>query len=213
MYYVRRIVKSYRWKNVTFIGHSLGGCIIFLYASIYPNDVSKYVSLDTCGPCGRNPKNVLALASNNIDQLFDTTEDFCYEYDEMLNILKDGHNGSLDKEACEILLKRGLKPAPHKENCYVFSRDPRLKINALPFFTIEEIKDFASRITCEVLNIRANRGTKFDDPENYDITLDAIKRRARRFEKVVVDGTHHVHLTHADRIAPIILNFLTPERE
>ncbi|XP_056648944.1 probable serine hydrolase [Diorhabda sublineata] len=213
VYYVRRIVKTYRWNDVTFIGHSLGGCIIFLYASIYPHDVSKFVSLDTCGPCGRNGTKVLRQANLNIDQLFDAGDDFCYGYDEMLNILMDGHNGSLDKESCEILLKRGLKPAKDKENCYVFTRDPRLRINALPFFTIDEIKDFASRITCEVLNIRANRGTKFDDPENYDITLDAIKRQAKRFERVVVEGTHHVHLTNADRIAPIILNFLINRTE
>ncbi|XP_057651450.1 probable serine hydrolase [Diorhabda carinulata] len=214
VYYVRRIVKYFDWKKIILIGHSLGGGISFLYASTYPNDVIKFISIDNCGPCLRSTQPMLAIAKNNIDNLFEyEKKDFddilCYEYDEMLDIMIDGHHGSVYEEGCKILLKRGMKPSTHKDNCYVFTRDPRLKINAFAFFTLEKVLHLASRITCEVLNIRAKGGNQTDPKENYDIIMSAIEKSAKRFERVLIEGTHHVHLNDADVVGPIIVNFLS----
>jgi pimeloyl-ACP methyl ester carboxylesterase len=184
----------------------------FLYASTYPNDVEKFVSFDNCSPSFRNPKKVLGLAANNIDKLFDyergSEDSLCYDYEEMLSIFMEGHHGSLDVEGAEMLLRRGLKPSADKENCFGFTRDPRLKIDAFTFFTVDKLLDFAARITCEVLNIRADDGMKIDMPEYYDIILDAIESSAKRFERIVVEGKHHVHLTNAEEMGPIVINFL-----
>lgn len=49
---------------------------------------------------------------------------------------------------------------------------------------------------------------KFDEPQNYYKVLDNIKLNARKFEYHEVEGTHHVHLTEPEKIAPIIKNFL-----
>ncbi|XP_057651449.1 probable serine hydrolase [Diorhabda carinulata] len=217
VYCVRRIVKYFGWEKIILIGHSLGGSITFLYASIFPNDVAKFISLDNCGPRVRNPQTLLPVACYNMDQLFEYENnkfyDLCYGYEEMLDIMMEGHNGSLDREACEILMKRGMKPSPDKQNCYVFTRDPRLKIVAFPFFSMDEIRDFASRITCEVLNIRADQGTQLEQPEHYDLTVDAIERSAKRVERVYLKGKHHIHLTDVETVAPIVLNFLLSTSE
>ncbi|XP_056648945.1 probable serine hydrolase [Diorhabda carinulata] len=212
VYIIRRLVKFFGWKKITIIGHSLGGGMAYLYASTYPDEVEKFVSFDNCSPSFRNPKKVLGLAAANIDKLFDyekgSEDSLCYDYPEMLNIFIEGHHGSLDVDSAEMLLRRGLKPSPDKENCFAFTRDPRLKIDAFTFFTIDKLLDFSARITCEVLNIRADDGMKFDMDEFYDHVLDPIESSSKRFERVVVEGKHHVHLTGVDIVAPIVLNFL-----
>lgn len=68
---------------------------------------------------------------------------------------------------------------------------------------------YASQIKCAYLNIRAVPGMKFEQPENYHKVLDAIKLSARKFEYHEVEGTHHVHLNNAERVAPIINNFIS----
>ncbi|CAH1105816.1 unnamed protein product [Psylliodes chrysocephalus] len=213
VHFLRRIVKHFDWHNVTIIGHSLGGGIAFLYASIYPNEVTKYVSIDIASPSVRNIKKMIDAAGPSIDKLFEYEKKSldlmpCYEYDEMVDIMVQAHAGSVDRQGCEVLLRRGMKPATHKEGCYVFTRDPRLKIAALGFFTLDQVLQFACRIKCEVLNIKADATLRLDHPENYDLVLDEIEKTAKRLERCNVEGSHHVHLTNAALVAPIIANFL-----
>lgn len=52
---MRRIVKHYGWKDVVLMGHSLGGAISFLYASVFSEDVKKYISIDIVSPTVRDP--------------------------------------------------------------------------------------------------------------------------------------------------------------
>lgn len=49
---------------------------------------------------------------------------------------------------------------------------------------------------------------KFEKPEHYDIVLEKIKERAKKFEYHEVEGTHHVHLNEPEKVVPIITNFL-----
>ena len=67
---------------------------------------------------------------------------------------------------------------------------------------------YATQIKCAYLNIRAVPGMVFDQPENYHKVLDVIKENVRKFEYHEVEGTHHVHLNNAERVAPIINKFI-----
>lgn len=49
-----------------------------------------------------------------------------YGYKEMIDLVVDGHHGTLTRKSCEILMKRGMYPV--KNNKYLFSRDIRLKV-------------------------------------------------------------------------------------
>ncbi|XP_057671864.1 probable serine hydrolase [Diorhabda carinulata] len=215
VYVIRRLVKFYNWTNIIILGHSSGGGIAFLYAAIYPNDIAKYISIDNCCPSIKSPLKILPLAASNIDTLFDHEkgyeEDISGTYQEILTSMMETYSETLDKEGCEILLRRGIKFC-HGKECYSLTRDPRLKIDALTWFTMDKILDFASMIKCEILNIRADRGMELDPPENYDIILDAIEgSQTERIVRVFVDGTHYVHLIHPEVIASIIINFLNSQ--
>lgn len=213
VHFLRRIVNYFNWKEITIVGHSLGGGIAFLYASIYPDDVKKYVSIDIASPSVRNFKKLCNQMGVSVDRFLSyekkTIEDVpCYGYDEMLDIILDAHAGSIDRQGCEIMLRRGMKPATHKEG-FIFTRDPRLKFAALGMMTIDQVLEFASRIKCEVMNIRAVPGYQFDHPEYYNLVLDTIEKQAKKLERHFIEGTHHLHLTDAENVAPHIYNFLT----
>ncbi|XP_072383588.1 probable serine hydrolase [Diabrotica undecimpunctata] len=213
VHFLRRVVKYFNWKNITIIGHSLGGGIAFLYASIYPDEISKYVSLDISSPSVRSSQKMIAIAGSSLDKMFDYEKKSadqmpCYDYENMLALMVQAHTGSVDREGCRILLRRGMTKAPHKEGCYLFTRDPRLKVGVLGFMTMDLVLNFASQIKCEVLNIRASQGLKVDPLENYDIPLEYIEKYAKKLVRVNVEGTHHVHLTNAEVVEPAITEFL-----
>lgn len=212
IHYLRRIVKHFKWNDVTLMGHSLGGGICFLYAAVYPDEVKKYISIDIASPSVRDIKRSCDVLGGAVDKFLayeNLTPDQvpCYSYEDMLDILEDAHKGSINKESCEILLKRGMKPAGDKDG-YTFTRDPRLKLAALGFLTLDQVLELASRIKCEVMNIRAVPGYKFDVPDHYDIVLDKIQESAKRLDRHKVPGTHHLHLNDGNSVAGIILDFL-----
>ncbi|GLV42826.1 kraken [Carabus blaptoides fortunei] len=209
---LRRIVKHFKWDKISIMGHSLGGAIAFMYAAAYPNAVDRYVSIDIASPAVRDPKEMVASIGQNLDRFlkFETLAEEnmpCYEYNEMIDLVHDAYHGSTTRQACEVLMKRGMRPASTGKG-YSFTRDMRLKVSSLAYATLEQVLQLASRITCNVMNIRANPGMKWTIPEHYDLVLDEITKSASRMERHVVPGMHHLHLNNAESVAPIIRKFL-----
>ncbi|XP_044252384.1 probable serine hydrolase [Tribolium madens] len=209
---VRRIVKHFNWGKVTLMGHSLGGGIAFLYAGTYPDQVDKYISFDIASPSVRDPAKLVASIPECVDKFLKyetlTPEQMpCYKYKDMIDIVEEAYKGGVSRRSCEVMMRRGMRPAEHKEGHFVFNRDPRLKVAALAFMTPDQVLQFAARTTCRVLNIRGNPGMKFDFPEFYDRVLDAIDKQGK-VERHVVEGSHHLHLNNPERVVDIVDQFL-----
>ncbi|KAL6448469.1 hypothetical protein ACFW04_000406 [Cataglyphis niger] len=210
--FLRKVIKYFKWDKVKLLGHSLGGAISFLYAASYPDEVDILISLDIASPSVRDITKTAAMTGDYIDKFLKyeslTLDNVpCYEYNEMIKIVEKAYEGSITKEGAEILMKRGMQQA-YTQGKYYFSRDPKLKVAILGMFSLDLVLEYASRIKCAYLNIRAVPGMKFEQPENYQKVLDNIKLVAKKFEYHEVKGTHHVHLNEPEKIAPIITNFL-----
>lgn len=207
----RRIVKHFNWSNISILGHSLGGAIAFLYASIFPNDISKYISIDISSPSVRSVSRMLKLSSGAVDkylqyEMMNSDSVPCYEYKDMIDLVEDAHGGSCTRQSCEILMRRGMKSIG--DNKYVFARDPRLKVSSLAFVSEDQVLEMAKKIVCKVMNIRGSPGMKFENEEFYSVVLDEIEHTAAVLERHVIPGTHHLHLNNAESITGIITEFL-----
>jgi pimeloyl-ACP methyl ester carboxylesterase len=211
-------VKHYQWEKVTILGHSLGGTIGFMYAATFPQDVEKLICIDIAGPAVRSLPYFAQQTARVVDQ-FLTYENLgedtvpSYTREEMSKLMLEAYKGALTKESCEIMLRRGAVPVASdniemKDDSLRFSRDSRLKIGVLGFLSLDMTLEYASKITCEVLNIRGKAGMQFDPPENYHIILDRIRQSARKLEFHEVEGTHFLHLNNPENICPIIVGFL-----
>ncbi|KAK5641240.1 hypothetical protein RI129_009787 [Pyrocoelia pectoralis] len=203
--HTRRIVKHFKWEKVSIMGHSLGGGIGFMYASIFPNEVDKLISLDlVCPPLGE--------AVNSFEQKvelflkYESLHHSCnpqYEYDKMINITVHGYEDQLTRKSCKILMKRGMKPTRENTSIYRFCRDPVLK-SVITMFSLEQVCAFAVQITCKVLNIKA---LDCIQATYYDTVLDKIRTNAQ-VDYHRVSGNHFVHLNNPERVSGIISKFL-----
>lgn len=196
------------------MGHSLGGGLSFMYAASFPDDISQFISIDINGPPVRSLKKYAAMTGGSIDKFlsYETLPPSklpCYSYEEMIDIVKDAYDGSIDREEAKILMIRGMSPVPKHiaKDGYNFARDLRLKVSLMGMFSLEHVLSYAEQIKCNVLNIRALPGMKVENPETYPMVLEAMQKHAN-VEYVEVEGTHHLHLTTPERIAGIISSFL-----
>lgn len=212
---IRRLVKIYKWEKIVLIGHSLGGCLSFMYASCFPDDVDRFVSIDIAGPTVRNFDRIASNTGDAIDKFlhYETlpkTKMPCYEYKDMIDLVVDAYQGSVDRLSVEVLMTRGMAIAPkdlHK-NGYHFARDLRLKVSVMGMFSLEQVLAYARRIKCAVLNIRGIPGMTFDDPGVYPAVIEEIRKSSRRLVYEEVEGTHHLHLVTPERVSGIISKFL-----
>lgn len=213
---IRRIVKHFLWENVRLLGHSLGGALSFMYAASFPEEVDAFISIDINGPPIRDHKKNAGLTGKSIDHFLKyenlpESKIPCYNYNEMIDLVVDAYEGSVDRDSVKVLMRRGMAKVPeslHKEG-YMFSRDLRLKVASMGMFTEQQVLAFAELIRCRVLNIRAVPGMVF---ERYDVYLNVIEKMRECAKEVVfeqVPGTHHLHLNTPERLAPIITKFLS----
>lgn len=212
---IRRIVRYYGWSNIILMGHSLGGALSFMYAASFPDDVSKFISIDIAGPTVRDAKRQASITGDCIDRFlnYETLSEAkvpCYKYDDMIDLVVDAYDGSVDRESVKVLMKRGMAPAPARINKdgFHFARDLRLKVAMMGMFSMEQVLSYAERIKCKVLNIRGLPGMNFDNPEVYPLVIETMRKNAKQVVYEEVAGTHHLHLVHPERIAKIVSNFL-----
>jgi pimeloyl-ACP methyl ester carboxylesterase len=209
---IRRIVKYHRWTQVTLLGHSLGGALSFMYAACFPEEVAKFISIDIAGPTVRDRIMLAAKTGDCIDKFlnYETLPESkmpCYDYDEMIQLVLEAYQGSVDLESVKVLMKRGMAKTKNGKG-YHFSRDLRLKVSMMGMFSEEQVLTYASQIRCEVLNIRGKPGMAFGDPNMYPKVIEKMRENARRLVYQEVEGTHHLHLVTPERISEIVTDFL-----
>ena len=207
---IQRIVKLLKWEKFYLIGHSLGGGMAVLYAEVFPEQVEKLVMLDIVRAQTTFPEtmgNRLRKSTNVIlkeeEAIIAGPEKPC-SYETALKRALMGSFYSLDVIGAETLFTRGLVKL---ENGYVFRRDRRFRAAPLDFAPKEDQVILARNVTAEVLIIKCKDAPYFESPEYYEEQIEALKTNSKKLEYVHVDGNHHSHLTHPERIAPLITAF------
>lgn len=210
---VRRIVKYFKWDSVSILGHSMGSELGFLYASVFPDETDVLIGLDLIKPVSISEKYLIKKAGSIIDKTLKNhhvvkESSPKYTYPELVERLFQGYKGSLTKNCCDILLKRGKMQFPCGK--YYYTRDPRLNSSTglLSEYPQGYLMKLAENIKCEVLNIKGKPGKDFEDSKRYYEAVDVIKRSAKRFEFHEVDGSHHFHLSNPVPTADLIAKFL-----
>lgn len=208
---LKRIIEHYKWNKVSFIGHSFGSAMAFIYSALYKNEVDKYVSIE----CARSL--LMPSTSDYLKQTRDTLEKTLdmerklgndppsYAYDDLLHRVYEGSGRSPTLESCAVLMKRGLKVSPQDDSKCYLSRDPRLKLNWLGRMPQEFVMASAARIECKILSIRGKQGFLFhgDAKQIYENSLKVLKN----CEHHDIEGSHHIHLNNPENIAPLINKF------
>lgn len=212
---IRRIVRQFNWKNITLMGHSLGGALTFMYSACFPGEVSKLINIDMAGPTVRSFKKLAEATGSAIDKFLNyenlsSIQVPCYTYDEMCSLVLDAYGGSVDEESVKILMKRGMSKAPShlQNNGYHFARDVRLKVSLMGMFSAEQVLSYAQLIRCKVLNIRGDPGMSFENDQIYDEVISVLRQNAELVVHEKIPGTHHLHLVTPERVAPVITKFL-----
>ncbi|KAG8321549.1 hypothetical protein J6590_044380 [Homalodisca vitripennis] len=203
----------YKWeKPMVLLSHSFGSNLSFVYSAVYPEEVSKFISID----CARHqmfvlPGTTVSSMRNTMDKILKYEESLNppeYSYEGLLEMLYKGRRGLISKKGCEILLSRGMSTLENGNVC--LSRDVRVKLNAFGRLTEESLLKLSGRIKCDVLSIQAENGTVHNNykGEVFKKTVEIILKNSPKSKHIIMAGNHHLHLDDPEPVAKEINKFL-----
>ena len=183
-------------QPVHLIGHSLGGIIASLTASVMPEALASLTMIDSLGPYTATDNQFTSrLRRAVLHRLRDvkgTPALFARVEDAM--VLRQSGPIALSEEASRLIVTRNLETVP---GGYRWRTDPRLRDPSLSFLTEGQVEAYFSKLSCPAMLVEARRGLvgRYHDP-------DRRRRALPELVHAVVEGSHHCHLETES--APIV---------
>lgn len=216
VYILHQIVMKFNWSKVTVLGHSMGVVIGLMYAATWPDRCIAIIALDTMkAPTGsaldiqnslHSFDELLAVEQRyQLQHATSSNSQKSFTYAEMVDRMYRTHN--ISAEFAPFLLDRNISRMATDEKRYCFSNDVRLNFLQWPVLSHDMNLSFSSWITYPYLYIRALYFPSFDDPVQYNETLEILQKNSL-FEVFFVEGGHHVHLVDAGKVSGKISEFI-----
>jgi len=211
--HVKLVAEYFGWNRFSILGHSLGGIVGSMVASTLPDIVEKLVMIDIVKamsvPAKQQPSRTAKAVEGYIHVLKKLEQSPpSYAYEAARERLVKANNGSINNEAAEVLMRRGA--TQNEEGGYFFSRDIRHVIPSISGYTADQHAEYAKKLTCPLLLLKAKNGPLYEDKAIYDEFINIYRQHSQGFEYVEVEGTHHVHLVNPENVAQQINQFLLP---
>lgn len=213
LYIVNYIIRQFGWKKVSLMGHSQGAISCFIYASTYPAMVDLVIALDALYPFPLLPSQVdLFIAgfveARESDQLnIAGVEPTTYSIEELIDKINSQTLLSVSKASALYLLARDTKESSNAKGRYYFTRDPRVKMFQMPYFTKEISENFAKSIACPLLYVKALHSTFYSSDEQQECILKIFMDKPD-FEMITVDGGHYIHLNDPSSTSDAVSDFI-----
>lgn len=204
----KRIVDHFNWTKFSFVGHSIGAIMGLYLAIVFPDHVLKLVLIDP-------------FAVKTLDDITELKEDFIkllemekrmnerkppsYSIEEAVDKLINSRGTNIKADDVECFIDRSLVKTEF--NKYTFTTDQRLKIRPVQL-SKEQIEAVLKEISCPVLVLKTEQTSihlEFFASE-IDFYLNILKNK-NNVSILNIDGDHDVHITHPERLAPIIQSF------
>jgi len=215
-------------NQVALIGHSMGGGMAVTYAGIFPEQISRVVSLDMFGPePGTSGQTASDIRSHVLQRrslgpygrphaLYKSLDRAIERRQKAATMAPGGHQ-YLSKGAATELVTRSMKPLYETSSVddenkaiikgYRFTHDPRLLWPSLQYLTAEQIQSILEGVECPVCILAAQDGYPFAQ-DRIDRTIEALDPEIYE----ILPGSHHLHADPdtADAVVDRVYDFFLP---
>ncbi len=204
---VAAILDALKWPDAALLGHSMGAGIATLVAGALPDRVRALIAIEGFGPLSVHAAETATRLGRAVTEQLNPARRPAPVYSSRADAAERfrAARRDLDPASARLLAERALRPV---DGGWKFGHDPRLQAPSLVRFTESQVRDVLRAIRAPTLVVRANDGWPFDAVQVHERIACLSDATVER-----VDGGHHVHLAHPERVAPVVQRFITSWRE
>lgn len=216
VYFIHMIREKFRWSKISLIGHSMSAAHVFIYAALFPDKCDMVIVLDTLKPYVRGSQATINQMRDMINSTYkvdsrknESAEPPSYAYEEIIDKLTQKTIYSAITRESAPHLMRGVEMSKEHPGKMYLPFDRRVKLYYPILFNGISL-DMAGRIRSPFCHIKASLSSLleyFDDE-----AIEILRQKCQHFETHTVDGDHHVHLNHPERVSGIISQFIMKYR-
>lgn len=198
--YVADVVAFIEHENLYdlhLVGHSMGGYVAQLVASICPERVSKLTLIEAFGLYISTQGDVvdhLAKAISTRKRLAEKTAPIYPDSERLVKLRAE--KSELSEDLARLIIERNLQPVA---NGVEWRIDPRVRLASPIRFTEANATDMLKHIVCPVQLILGDTGH-----EDLRKALAAWQKYVPQLQVHTLVGGHHVHMQQPEQVAQII---------
>jgi pimeloyl-ACP methyl ester carboxylesterase len=200
-YDLHEFVASQGWQSFILMGHSMGGIISTIYASCFPEHVSKLISIESFGPMTKDTQSSpTQLRDSILSRLKAQQSEAKHPSSIERTVEARAKVGDIKLESARLLITRNIR----EENKQLFfTTDRRLRTFSSLRMTESQAEAFMRNIKCPTLVITGSQG--------YESMHASVQKRLNWVENLTVaecEGYHHLHMDNPQPVSEIIVDFL-----
>jgi len=210
VYLIDDLIEHFGQKQANLLGHSMGGALATIYASVQPKRVKSLLLIEALGPVTTKEEKFPETLKNSITQrraLKDKRKPFYKSFN--LALEARAEVSKISPELIKPLVERALTSIQHPSDKqtygYTWRADSRLRSSSAMRMTEKQLRCLLPEITAPTLLIEGKQGL-LQLPEAKHI--QARKPLVKNLTVQLMEGGHHLHLEHPKRIAKIMCQFL-----
>jgi pimeloyl-ACP methyl ester carboxylesterase len=201
-YDLHELVESQDWQSFILMGHSMGGIISTIYASCFPEYVSRLISIESFGPMTKDTQSSpTQLRESILSRLKAQQTDAKHPNSIERTVEARAKVGDIKLESARLLITRNIR----EENGQLFfTTDRRLRTSSSLRMTEPQAEAFMRNIQCPTLVITGDHG--------YESMRSILQNRLNWVENLTVakcEGYHHLHMDNPQPVADKIVGFLS----
>tara|TARA_R110000751_G_scaffold91266_3_gene179105 strand:- start:322036 stop:322962 length:927 start_codon:yes stop_codon:yes gene_type:complete len=201
-YDLHELVDSQGWQSFILMGHSMGGIIATIYASCFPEFVSKLISIESFGPMTKDPQSSpIQLRDSILSRLKAQKSEAKHPRSIERTVEARAMVGDIKLESARLLITRNIRE--ENQQLY-FTTDRRLRTFSSLRMTESQAEAFMRNIQCPTLVITGSQG--------YESMRTALHKRLDWVKDLVMvecEGFHHLHMDNPQPVANAIVCFLS----
>ncbi|RUO37224.1 alpha/beta hydrolase [Aliidiomarina shirensis] len=179
------------------VGHSMGGYVAQLVASICPERVSKLTLIEAFGLYISTQGDVVEHLSKAIFERKRLADKTAPVYSNSARLVKlRAEKSELSEDLARLIIERNLETVASGVTWRI---DPRVRLASPIRFTEANATDMLKHIACPVQLILGDTGSK-----DLLKAVAAWRKHVPQLEVHTLSGGHHVHMQQPERVAQLI---------
>jgi len=198
---VDALLDELAWDRCHLLGHSLGGVVASTYAAASPERVDRLVTLDGLGSLSAPPGETAERLRDSLQSVRKATGKL-RDYPDIESAARTREKASgLPFEAAMLICQRSM--AWHGD-AWRWRTDPALNWRSPTLMTEEQVLDILRHIQAPTLSIFSDQLDRWIPHE----VREGRRRAVADCRFVQLEGHHHFHMDHPERVAPHIIGFM-----